>query len=255
MQSHFTPKTACSSCRLRDICMPTGLSASEMVLIDQLISTRLKLKRGEVLYQTGRPFKSLYVVRTGWFKTTVSLSDGREQVSGFYMGGELLGLDGIAQDQHTCTARALEDSEVCVLHVQAINTLSRDVHALQSHVQKLMSREIVHDHNHLFLLGNMRAESRVASFLLNLLTRLHLRGQSAAELSLRMTREEIGSYLSLTLETVSRMVSKMARDGVIAVDQRQVRVLRPDLLHRLAEHDASDRCQQPILPSQLLVAH
>jgi CRP/FNR family transcriptional regulator, anaerobic regulatory protein len=235
--------------------MPTGLSGAEMLLIDQMVSTRVKLKRGELLYQTGRPFKSLYAVRTGWFKTTVSLGDGREQVSGFYMGGELLGLDGIAQDQHTCTARALEDSEVCVLHVQTINALSRDVHALQHHVQKLMSREIVHDHNHLFLLGNMRAESRVASFLLNLLTRLHRRGQSAAELSLRMTREEIGSYLSLTLETVSRMMSKMARDGILAVDQRQVRVLRPDLLHQLAEHDASAHCQQPILPSHLAQAH
>jgi CRP/FNR family transcriptional regulator, anaerobic regulatory protein len=249
MQQPFATKTTCSSCRLRDICMPVGLSSKEMALIDRMVSTRLKIVRGEPLYRTGGRFKSLYSIRSGFFKTSVSTADGREQVSGFYMAGELLGLDGMAGEQHTCTARALEDSEVCVLHVQLINDLSHEVHALQHHVQKIMSREIVHDHDHLFLLGSMRADARVATFLLDLLTRLHARGQAQDELLLRMTREEIGSYLGLTIETVSRILSKMAKIGIIAVKQRKVRVLQPEALHYLAEHDDAPVCKQPVLPS------
>lgn len=249
MQHQIATKTACSSCRLRDLCMPIGLSAKEMVLIDKMVSTRLKIARGEPLFRAGGRFKSLYTIRSGFFKTSVSTADGREQVSGFYMAGELLGLDGIAQDKHTCTARALEDSEVCVLHVQLINELAHDVHALQHHVLKVMSREISHDHNHLFLLGSMKSDARVATFLLNLLTRLHARGQAPNELVLRMTREDIGSYLGLTIETISRTLSKLAKNGVISVDQRHVRVLQPDALHYVAEHDDAATCQQPVLPS------
>jgi CRP/FNR family transcriptional regulator, anaerobic regulatory protein len=249
MPQHIATKTACSSCRLRDLCMPVGLSAKEMALIDTMVSTRLKIARGEPLFRTGGRFKSLYTIRSGFFKTTVSTADGREQVSGFYMAGELLGLDGIAQDRHNCTARALEDSEVCVLHVQLINELAHDVHALQHHVLKVMSREIAHDHDHLFLLGSMKSDARVATFLLNLLTRLHARGQAPNELLLRMTREDIGSYLGLTIETISRTLSKLAKNGVIAVDQRHVRVLQPDALHYLAEHEDAPACKQPVLPS------
>lgn len=252
MQQHLATKTTCSSCRLRDICMPLGLSSKEMALIDQMVSTRLKIARGEPLFRIGGRFKSLYSIRSGFFKTTVSTPDGREQVSGFYMAGELLGLDGLADEQHTCTARALEDSEVCVLHVQLINELAHDVHALQSHVQKIMSREIAHDHDHLFLLGSMRADARVASFLLNLLARLHARGQAQDELLLRMTREEMGSYLGLTIETVSRTLSKLAKNGLITVNQRSVRVLQPEALHYLAEHEDTPVCRQPILPSHSL---
>jgi CRP/FNR family transcriptional regulator, anaerobic regulatory protein len=249
MQQHLAIKTTCSSCRLRDICMPVGLSAKEMALIDQMVSTRLKIKRGEPLFRFGAKFKSLYTIRSGFFKTSISTADGREQVSGFYMSGELIGLDALAQNQHTCTARALEDSEVCVLHVQLINDLSHDIHALQCHVQKVMSREIVNDHDHLFMLGSMRADARLATFLLNLLTRLHARGQAQDELLLRMTREDIGSYLGLTIETISRTFSKMAKSGVISVNQRKIRVLQPQALHYLAEHENAPTCLQPVLPS------
>ncbi len=253
MLQTIATKTTCSSCRLRDLCMPVGLSAKEMALIDKMVSTRLKIARGEPLFRTGGRFKSLYTIRSGFFKTSVSTAHGREQVTGVYMAGELLGLDGIAQEQHNCTAHALEDSEVCVLHVKLINELAHDVHALQHHVQKIMSREIVHDHDHLFLLGSMKSDARVATFLLNLLSRLHARGQAPNELLLRMTREDIGSYLGLTIETISRTLSKLAKSGVIAVDQRHIRVLQPEALHYLAEHEDAPVCKQPVLPSH--VAH
>jgi CRP/FNR family transcriptional regulator, anaerobic regulatory protein len=242
MMQHLTPKTTCSSCRLRDLCMPLGLSSSQMAQIDQMVSTRVKVRRGNLLFHAGEHFKSLYAIRTGFFKTTVGTPDGLEQVSGFYMAGELLGLDGIVQEQYTCSARALEDSDICVLHMQELNALAQVVQPLQHHVQKIMSREIVQDHEHLFLMGAMRSEARVASFLLNLLARLHARGQASDELLLRMTREDIGSYLGLTLETVSRAFSKLARDGLIELDQRRVRILQSEALHLIAHHIDASAC-------------
>jgi CRP/FNR family transcriptional regulator, anaerobic regulatory protein len=244
--------TNCTSCRLRELCMPLGLSSQQMSLIDQMVSTRVKIKRGQVLFRAGSNFKSLYVVRTGFFKTCVSTADGREQVSGFYMGGELMGLDGIGQSKYVCTAIALEDSDVCVLHMDELNALSQTIPALQTHVQKIMSKEIVRDHDLLFVLGSMRAEGRIASFLINLLTRLHTRGQSGDALHLRMTREDIGSYLGLTLETVSRSLSKMVRDGLISLQIKEVRILDLPALHRLSRHaDDSDCRYHPLLSTAI----
>jgi CRP/FNR family transcriptional regulator, anaerobic regulatory protein len=243
-----TATTHCNTCRLRDLCMPMGLSSQQMSLIDQMVSTRVKVARGQTLFRAGSTFKSLYVVRTGFFKTTVSTADGREQVSGFYMGGELMGLDGIGQAKYVCTAVALEDSDVCVLHMEELNTLSQTIPELQWHVQKIMSREIVRDHDLFFLLGSMRAEGRIASFLLNLLTRLHARGQSGNALHLRMTREDMGSYLGLTLETVSRTLSKLVRNGVISLQLKEVRILDLPALHQLSQHADDSNCMQhPLL--------
>jgi CRP/FNR family transcriptional regulator len=152
------------------------------------------------------------------------------------MAGEIIGLDGIVNDRHTCDAVALEDAEVCVMPFERIEELSREVTALQSHVHKIMSREIVREHGVMLLLGSMRAEERLAAFLLNLVQRLHARGFSQHELVLRMTREEIGSYLGLKLETVSRTFSKFVEDGIVEVKQRHVRILDTDALHRLVNH-------------------
>ena len=235
--------------------MPVGLTAQQMGMIDQMVSTRVKTVRGQTLFRSGGIFKSLYVVRTGFFKTFVSTSDGRNQVSGFYMGGELMGLDGIGSAQYACTAVALEDSDVCVLHMEELNTLGRTIPELQSHMQKIMSREIVRDHDLFFLLGSMRAEGRIASFLINLLTRLHARGQSGDTLHLRMTREEIGSYLGLTIETVSRTLSKLTRKGIISLQLKEVRVLNLPALHQLAQHDDDSDCQHhPLLKIPLASA-
>jgi CRP/FNR family transcriptional regulator, anaerobic regulatory protein len=217
-------QVACSSCNLRDLCMPSGLSAAEMARIDQLITTRRKIKRKTPLFRAGEPFHALYAIRTGVFKTCVTAEDGRDQVTGFHMAGEIVGLDGIVQDIHTCDAVALEDSEVCVLPFDRIGELSREVGALQHHLHRVMSREIVREHGVMLLLGSMRAEERVAAFLLNLVQRLQARGFSPSELVLRMTRQEIGSYLGLKLETVSRTFSRFAAEGVLEVQHRFVRI-------------------------------
>ncbi len=228
-------KVACSSCNLRELCLPMGLSDADLQHIDRLVGARHSLKRGETLFQAGDPFASLYAVRSGFFKTRVATEGGRDQVTGFQMAGELLGLDGISSERHTCDAVALEDSEVCLIPYARLEETSRDVVALQRQFHKVMSREIVRDHGVMLLLGGMRAESRLAAFLLNLAQRLQARGFSASSMVLRMTREEIGSYLGLKLETVSRSFSRFHDDGLLEVRQRAIRVLDAAGLRRLVD--------------------
>lgn len=226
-------KVACSNCNLRELCMPVGLNPDELTLIDELVATRRKIKRGATLFRNGENFEALYAIRTGVFKTCVVAEDGRDQVTGFQMAGEIIGLDGIVNDRHTCDAIALEDAEVCVMPFDKISELSRVVDALQRHLHRIMSREIVREHGVMLLLGTMHAEERVAAFLLNLVQRLHARGFSRSELVLRMTRQEIGNYLGLKLETVSRTFSRFAAQGLIEVRQRHVRILDVEALKKL----------------------
>jgi CRP/FNR family transcriptional regulator len=213
--------------------MPIDLSQQELDRIDEVVAVRRKVKRGAILFRNGEKFTNLYAIRTGFFKTCVDTEDGRDQVTGFQMAGEVIGLDGIVNDQHTCNAVALEDAEVCVMPFDRLEELSREITALQRHVHKIMSREIVREHGVILLLGSMRAEERLAAFLLNLVQRLFARGFSQSELVLRMTREEIGSYLGLKLETVSRTFSKFADEGIVEVKQRHVRILKIDALKEI----------------------
>jgi len=229
-------KVACSGCNLRELCLPLGLSEPEIERLDRLVETRRAVARGEPLFRSGDKFQSLYAVRSGFFKTCVSSEDGRDQVTGFQMAGELLGLDGISNDRHSCDAIALEDSQVCVIPFAQLESLSRDFTELQHQFHKIMSREIVRDHGVMLLLGSMRAEERLAAFLLNLTQRLQARGFSASSLVLRMTREEIGSYLGLKLETVSRAFSKFQDDGILDVKQRQIQVLNAAALRQIVNN-------------------
>lgn len=226
-------KVACSSCNLRELCLPVGLSGPDVERLDSLVGQRRTVTRGDTLFRAGDAFQSLYAVRTGFFKTSVSSEDGRDQVTGFQMAGELLGLDGIGTDRHTCDAIALEDSQVCIIPYEQLEHLSREFSDLQHQFHKIMSREIVRDHGVMLLLGSMRAEERLAAFLLNLTQRLRARGFSASSLILRMTREEIGSYLGLKLETVSRTFSKFQDDGILEVRQRQIEVRDPAKLQTI----------------------
>ena len=229
-------KVACSNCNLRELCLPLGLTEEELGRLDDLVSLRRRIKRGDHLYRAGEVFDSIYAIRSGFFKTDVLLEDGRDQVTGFQMTGELIGLDGICTEHHTCNAIALEDSEVCAIPFHRLESISREIHTLQHHVHKVMSREIVRDHGVMMLLGTMRAEERLAAFLLNLSQRFTARGFSPSEFNLRMTREEIGSYLGLKLETVSRAFSRFQEEGHIAVQQKHIRILDVDGLKALMNH-------------------
>ena len=226
-------KVACSSCNLRELCLPVSLPEPELARLDTLVAARRAVKRGAALFRSGDAFEAVYAVRTGFFKTRVSSEDGRDQVTGFQMAGELLGLDGIGTEAHTCDAIALEDSQVCVIPYAQLEQLSREFGELQRQFHRIMSREIVRDHGVMLLLGSMRAEERLAAFLLNLTQRLAARGFSPSELVLRMTREEIGTYLGLKLETVSRCFSRFQEDGLLEVRHRQIRVLDAPALQQL----------------------
>ena len=226
-------KVACSQCNLRELCLPLGMTEDEMVRVDTLVGARRKIKRGHHLYRAGDPFEAIYAVKTGFFKTDVLIEDGRDQVTGFLMAGELLGLDGISSETHTCNAVALEDSEVCLIPYEELERLSSEVRTLQRHFHKVMSREIVREHGVMMLLGTMRAEERLAAFLLNLSQRFTARGYSPTEFHLRMTREEIGSYLGLKLETVSRAFSRFQEEGLINVQQKYVHILDYERLRHL----------------------
>ena len=218
-------KVACSGCNLRELCLPISLPSPDLERLDALVGSRRSVAKGDTLFRAGDTFEALYAVRAGFFKTMMSSEEGRDQVTGFQMAGELLGLDGISNDRHSCHAVALEDSQVCVIPYGDLEELSRQVSALQHQFHKIMSREIVRDHTVMLLLGGMKAEERLAAFLLNLTQRLKARGFSSTSMMLRMTREEIGSYLGLKLETVSRTFSRFQEEGLLEVKHRQIEIL------------------------------
>jgi CRP/FNR family transcriptional regulator, anaerobic regulatory protein len=234
--SNSTLRIACSSCNLRELCLPVNLDSTEMLQLDALTSLKRTFRRGEYLYRCGEHFQSLFAIRTGFFKTQVLHEDGREQVTGFQMPGEIIGLDAICTDAHTCDAVALEDSEICEIPFDRLETLSRELPSLQRHLHKIMSREIVRDQGIMMLLGSMRAEERLAAFLLNLSQRFSARGYSPTSFYLRMTRQEIGSYLGLKLETVSRTFSHFQEHGLLNVRVREVEIMDLIRLRSFVSH-------------------
>ena len=224
---------SCSTCNLRELCLTSGLCPEDLARAEKIVHARRRVKRGEALFNTGDAFGSIYAIRTGFFKSSVIDNEGREQVTGFFMGGELLGMEGIGSGTYNATATALEDSEICIMPFSLIEEMSHEVRPLQRHLHAVLAREIVRDHGVMMLLGSMRAEERLAVFLLNLSQRFTVRGYSHSEFYLRMTREEIGSYLGLKLETVSRVFSRFQESGLIAVQQKHVRIIDIPGLRRL----------------------
>lgn len=225
-------KSGCMTCSLRELCLPVGLTDDEIEHLGNLINHKFRVRRGEYLLHAGSDFRSLYAVKNGSFKTCVLKMDGRQQVTGFYMTGELLGLDAISPEKHTCDTIALDDSEVCEVPFKKLEEIGQSIPSLMCQFHKIMSREIVQDRGVMMLLGSMRAEERLAAFLLNLSTRLARRGYSPTDFVLRATREDIGSYLGLKLETVSRSFSKLQEEGLITVNNKHVTLHDLDLLNR-----------------------
>jgi len=205
---------------LKERCVPSGLAPDSVHLIDSLVGRRIRLRKGEALFRAGEKFMSLYAVRSGSCKTVLPGEDGQDQVAGYHMPGDVIGTDGIGGDSHTTDLIALEDGEVCVIPYGRLEQPD-----LQRQLQKVMSRELVRDQGVMMLLGTMRAEERLAAFLTNLSQRFVARGFAPNEFHLRMTREEIGSYLGLSLETVSRLFSRFQDEGLITVQQKHICIL------------------------------
>ena len=243
-------RVACSNCNLKESCLPSGLSLRDVEALDDLVVTRRRVKRGEVLYHAGDRFQALYAVRLGFLKGTVMSSDGREQVTNFFMAGEWIGMDGIANGVHSCDVTCLEDTDVCVIPYERIQAMSMQVPAMGLHFHKILSHEIVRQHGVMLLLGSMHAEERLAAFLLTLAHRFEERGYSRSEFVLRMTRAEIGSYLGLKLETVSRVLSRFHHDGCIEVNQKHVRIFDPEALRAIVS-GTTDHDRGTIMITQL----
>ncbi|WP_420915871.1 helix-turn-helix domain-containing protein [Paraburkholderia monticola] len=225
--SRATARTAarCSSCSMRQICMPQGLSAQEMPKLETLICSARSVPRGEALYRSGDPFDSIYALRSGSMKTVMIHRDGREQVTGLRLAGEPLGLDGISADVHACSAVALEDSTVCIVPYSALKVLCREISSMQERMHKLLGAQIVNEAAQLMVLGSLSADERVAAFLLDVSQRNAQRGYSWSEFNLRMTREDMGSYLGMTLETVSRTLSRFQKRGLIDTQGKHIRIV------------------------------
>jgi len=226
-------KAACSSCSVLELCLPIGMTGQEIERLDTLIVKRFKVKKDAALYRIGDPLRSLYAVRMGSFKTSMLSIDGREQVTGFHIPGEMLGLDAISAEEHACNAFALEDSEVCPIHFAQLEKLAQNLPSLQHNLNRLLSREIVRDHSMLMLMSNMHSDERLAAFLLNLSERFSIRGYSSRDFVLKMRREEIGSYLGLRLETICRGIAHLREQGLVEIAGRDVKIQNMEGLKRL----------------------
>lgn len=223
----------CAFFNVGELCLSLGMSVHDTDRLSTIIPQRLKIKKGAVLYRAGDALRSLYAVRSGYFKTTISSRDGREQLTGFPMSGELLGCDAISNDRHECDAIALEDSEVCPIHFSQLERLARELPSLQRNLNRVLSQEIVRDHEMLLMMGNLNAEERMAALLLDLSCRMADRGYSGTAYVLHMSREDIASYLGLRLETVCRAIGSLRSQGIVRISGRAVEILD---LERLRTH-------------------
>ncbi|CDG86027.1 fumarate/nitrate reduction transcriptional regulator Fnr [Janthinobacterium agaricidamnosum] len=232
-------RARCSTCSMHQLCLPMGLDMGDMDKLDQIIGRRRKVTRGSTLFRIGDPFANLYAIRLGHFKTYQINPGGEEQVTGFQMAGELLGMDAISADRHHCNAVALEDSEVCEIPFASLEQLLAEMPTLLRHFHRMMSQEITREQSVMLLLGNMQATQRFAAFIVNLASRYEARGYSGLKFQLRMSREEIGNYLGLTIESISRLLSKFKKEGLLKVSNREIEIVDPGLLKAITAGTAT----------------
>lgn len=219
------PGVSCSNCRLSDLCLPIALNKSEIVQLDEIIERNRPLRKGEHLYRQKDEFRSVFAVRSGSFKSYILGPDGQSRVTGFFMPGEIIGMDGIGSRIHGVSTMALEHSSICEIPFSQLERLSQQLPNLQSRFFAIMSNEIVKDQQIHTLLSSYTAEQRLASFLLSLSSRYARCQLSPDRFILHMTRSDIGEYLGLTLETVSRVFSALQKKDIIMVKSREIDII------------------------------
>lgn len=226
-------KVSCNDCNLAELCLPRGLHHDELAQLDRIIKRSTPLHKGDYLFRAGDALGSIYAVRSGAIKLYALSNSGEEQILGFYLPGELVGLDAINSERHKGFAMALETSSYCGIPFQRLEEICQQLPGLGHQFHKLMSREISQENSLLLTMANRSAEERIASFLLNLSGRYRRLGYSAHEFRLPMPRKDIGVFLGLTIETVSRIFSRLQREKVIAAERRFIRITNPAELDRL----------------------
>ena len=224
----------CGNCRLNSICLPLALESDDIQQLDDIIQRSKPLQKSQHLYREGDDFQSVFAVRSGALKAYKTTDDGREQVTGFYFPGEILGMDGISNNAHASSAKALETAAVCEIPFTSLERLSAMMPNLQRHFFQLMSREITEDQQLITLLSKNSADERVASLMLSISTRNSKRKLSATQFRLPMSRVDIGNYLGLTVETVSRVFSRMQKMEILLVDNKEIQILDVDGLKKMA---------------------
>ena len=218
-------RVACKACSLKEICLPVGIDKNDLDRLDSIIDRKRPLARGEHLFRVGDNFQSIFAVRSGSLKTYTTSESGQEQVMGFQLPGELVGLDAIAENYHPLAAKALETTSICEIPFTELEVLSTQLDGLQRQLLRVMSREIRDDEQNMVILGQKSAEQRLAAFLISISNRFRRRGFSATQFNLSMSRSDIGNYLGLALETVSRLFTRFQNEGLLHVDRKHIELL------------------------------
>lgn len=214
----------CQNCSISELCLPFTLNEQELNTLDEIIDRKRPIHKGDKIFNDGQELHSLFAIRSGTFKTFTVNEQGEEQITGFHLAGDLLGFDAIADSEHKSFAQALETSMVCEIPYNNLDKLSNTMPKLKKQVLRLMSNEIRTDQEMLTLLNRKNAEQRVATFLVSLSDRYHARGLSATEFRLTMTRSDIGNYIGLTVETISRLLNRFHKNGLIKVDGKLITI-------------------------------
>jgi len=233
-------KVACKDCSLATLCLPLGLLPEDVERLDNIVKRNRPLHRGDHLFREGDRFKNLFIVKTGSVKTFTPSEDGGEQVLGFHLPGEIIGLDAIQNEIHGCSAKVLETAAVCELPFDRLEELTSTIPSLQHQMYRLLSKEISEDTELLMLLGKKNAEERLAAFLLSLSERFKRRGFSAKDFHLSMSRHEIGNYLGLAVETVSRLFTRFQDERLLQVDRKHIRLIDVEGLQTIVNGPGSE---------------
>lgn len=225
---------SCAQCGVYRLCLPLGLLEADLSLLERVVRRKVTYKRGQPLFRAGDRFEHIYAIRGGTVKTSVQTPDGRTQITGFHIAGDLLGLSAFDSGRYSCEARALETTSVCKVEARRLEELAQGNPSIQYQLLKIMSGHIRRDEDLILLLGKRSAEERLAEYLLDLSKRFAARNFSPTQFRLSMSRGDIGSYLGIAEETVSRILSRFQSAGLIALDRRQVRLTDPRGLEGLA---------------------
>ncbi len=237
-------KLSCSNCNLAELCLPRGLDLKELDTLEQIIKRSKPIHKGDYIFRNGDPFRSLYAVRSGTIKIYTTTDDGDNQVMGFYFPGEIIGFDAIENNKHQCSAVALETSTYCAFNFDNFEELCTTIPGLQHQMFRLMSKELTTENELLLTLCNKNAEEKIATFLISLSNRFEQRGYAANEFKLSMSRQDIGNYLGLTIETVSRIFSKLQRDQIIATNHKVVEIKDSETLHQICTKSSENGSNQ-----------
>lgn len=224
----------CQTCALNSLCLPLSLNDQDMDKLDDIIRRGRPIQKGDILFQQGESFQSVYAVRTGALKTYTLAHGGEEQITGFHLASELIGLSGYDRGTYPLTAKALETTTVCEIPMSQLDILANDMPELRRQLMRNMSGEIRHDQSMMMLLSKKNSEERIASFLIDISERYARRGFSHTHFRLSMSRVDVSNYLGLAVETVSRVFTRFQKNQLIETQGKEITLLDAKTLYQLA---------------------